>query len=136
MLNILLLLVLLVKAFGYLIIVSNTEPPDTVIFDGALSTFKFPDRKYFMNVEKSASFLEKLIYVNSSTGNVYLKQSLSCDRLEYPNVFTFYIDSSATGVYEYISIPLKVYVQGCEPKGERGEIKFNIIIFHKINILD
>lgn len=121
-LSVILLFVLSVKAFGYLIIVDNTVPADTVIFNGTLSSFRHPDRKYFMNVEKSASFVEKLVYVNSSTGTVHLKQPLSCDGLEYPNVFTFFIDSSSAGIYEYISVPLKVYVHGCEPSGDKGEM--------------
>ena len=99
---------------AYLIILNGTTPQESVIFNGALSVFKQPLRKYFMNVDKSASFVERLLRVNASTGAVHLKQSLSCDRSLYPNVFTMYIDSSSSGIYEYISVPLKVYVQGCE----------------------
>lgn len=102
---------------GYLIIVSNATEPDTQIFDGMLLNFKEPSRKYYMNVDKSASFVEKLVQVNPFTGAVTLKRYLACDGIEYPNIFTLYIDSSSNEIYEYVSIPLKVYIRGCESGG-------------------
>lgn len=105
---------LLPTFYSYLVTVSDSISPDTAIFNGTLNHFKQPVRKYFMNIEKSASFVEKLVYVNSSTGDVFLSEQLSCDRSEYPNVFTLYIDSTSSGIYEYISVPLRIYVPGCE----------------------
>lgn len=102
------------RTYAYLIILNNSIPEESVIFDGSLSVFKQPLRRYFMNVNKSASFVEKSLYVNASTGEVLLKRSLPCDRSLLPNVFTVYIDSFSSGIYEYVSVPLKVYVHGCE----------------------
>lgn len=110
-------------AFGYLIIVSFDTKPGSQIFDGSLVNYEDPIRKYSMNFDKSAAFVEKLMGVNSSNGVVTLKKSLACDGIEYPNVFTLYIDSYSNGNYEYISIPLKIYVRGCESKGrEKGMV--------------
>lgn len=106
------------NTIGYLVIVNHETNPDTRIFDGMLLNYKEPTRKYYMNVDKSASFVEKLVQVNSSTGSVTLKRRLACDGVEYPNVFTMYIDSICNDIYEYVSIPLKVYIHGCESRGK------------------
>ncbi|XP_065199574.1 protocadherin-like wing polarity protein stan [Planococcus citri] len=119
--SVLVILSIVPNIIGYLIIVNHDSNPDTEIFDGTLSNYKEPTRKYYMNVDKSASFVEKLVQVNSSTGSVTLKRRLACDGIEYPNVFTLYIDSTCNDIYEYVSIPLKVYIHGCETRGKIKE---------------
>lgn len=124
-----LLEIFLGNVLGYLITVNDTTPEGFAIFDGSVLNSKQPFRKYYMNVEKSASFVEKLIYVNAYTGIVYLKQSLSCDGIYYPNIFTLYIDSTSNGIYEYVSIPLKIYIQGCEDNNvSSGNTSYNFLI--------
>lgn len=126
------------SAFGYLIIVTDTDPPGSEIFDGGLLNYKQPSRKYYMNIDKSASFVEKLLEVNSSTGAVTLREYLSCDGFKYPNIFTLYVDSSSSGIYEYVSVPLKVYVHGCE-SADKSEgthiILLRVVLIMRTNYL-
>ena len=118
------LLAAVLSANAYFIVLNQTISRESIIFDGSLSTFKQPLRRYFMNVDKSASFVKRLLHVNASTGAIQQKESFSCDRSLYPKVFTLYIDSSSSCIYEYVSVPLKVYIQGCEDESDAGTVTF------------
>ncbi|XP_066904779.1 protocadherin-like wing polarity protein stan isoform X2 [Halyomorpha halys] len=110
---ILLVLFKLVFCSGYLILLSEEEEPGSLIFDAGLKTNEHHKRHYTINVDKSASFVRRLLRVDHSFGEVYLRQKLQCDGVFYPNLFTLYIDSTSNGTLDYVSIPLRVLIRGC-----------------------
>lgn len=98
---------------GYLIIVNDQTQPDTVIFNA--SVYKLgSDRHYKINTHKSAHFVRQLIHVDAKDGQVKLKKSLKCDGIFYPNLFTFYIDSTSARLrsIDYYSLPLRIFIAG------------------------
>ncbi|KAJ6621562.1 Protocadherin-like wing polarity protein stan, partial [Pseudolycoriella hygida] len=98
---------------SYLIVVSEASPPGTVIFNA--SVYKLgSDRQYKINTHKSARFVHRLLHVDQKSGQISLKKSLSCDGLYYPNLFTFYIDSTSNRLrsIDYYSLPLRIFVAG------------------------
>lgn len=110
------ILLVLLKVFfcsGYLILLSEEEEPGTLIFDAGLKTNEHHKRHYTINVDKSAYFVRRLLRVDHSFGEVYLRQKLQCDGVFYPNLFTLYIDSTSNGTLDYVSIPLRVLIRGC-----------------------
>ncbi|XP_055380293.1 protocadherin-like wing polarity protein stan [Condylostylus longicornis] len=100
---------------SYLLIVSETVPPGTIIFNA--SVYKLgSERHYKLNTHKSAHFVHHLIDVNPKDGQIRLKKHLHCDGIFYPNLFTFYIDSISTQLrsIDYYSLPLRIFVSGKE----------------------
>lgn len=110
----LLLLLLVRTAFGYLLVVSDTDSPGLVLFDGGTPFYDRPARRYVLNSEKSGDFVSKLLRVDHYTGSVILERPLECDGFKYPDVFTFYVDSTSNDTLEYMSVPLRMVIKGCE----------------------
>jgi len=109
-----LLLLLVQTAFGYLLVVSDTDSPGLVLFDGGTPFYDRPARRYVLNSEKSGDFVSKLLRVDHYTGSVILERPLECDGFKYPDVFTFYVDSTSNDTLEYMSVPLRMVIKGCE----------------------
>lgn len=113
------LLLLLVRSmFSYLLVVSDTDSPGLVLFDGGTPFYDRPARRYALNAEKNGDFVSKLFRVDHYTGSVILEQPLECDGIKYPDVFTFYVDSTSNDTLEYMSVPLRMVIKGCEKNSE------------------
>lgn len=98
---------------SYLIVVNESTEPTTIIFNA--SVYKLgSEREYKLNAHKSAHFVHRLLHIDSRTGQISLKRALSCDGVYYPNLFTFYIDSTSTRLrsIDYYSMPLRIFVAG------------------------
>lgn len=100
---------------AYLVVLTPNDEPGGVIFDAGLRQSS-PDasrRHYDINVEKSAAFVRRLLHVERRTGRVVLRRQLSCSGIDYPDMFTLYIDSTANSTLEYASVPLRIVIKGC-----------------------
>lgn len=100
-------------AKAYLIVVSDTTPPGTIIFNA--SVYKLgSERHYKINTHKSAQFVHHLLQVDHKDGQIRLKKSLQCDGIYYPNIFTFYVDSTTNQLrsIDYYSLPLRILISG------------------------
>lgn len=109
----LLLLFALQLAAGYLVIVDERAEPGTIVFNA--SVYKLgSDRYYKLNTHRSAHFVHHLLRVDAESGQITLKKSLKCDGIYYPNLFTFYVDSTSNQLrsIDYYSLPLRVFVAG------------------------
>ncbi|XP_001961249.3 protocadherin-like wing polarity protein stan isoform X3 [Drosophila ananassae] len=109
----LLLLQLCQLASGYLIVVHEDTPPGTVIFNA--SVYKLgSERHYKINAHKSANFVHHLVSVSHKDGQIQLRKSLKCDGIYYPNLFTFYVDSTSNQLrsIDYYSLPVRIFVSG------------------------
>lgn len=109
----LLLLQLFQLASGYLIVVHEDTPPGTVIFNA--SVYKLgSERHYKINAHKSANFVHHLVSVSHKDGQIQLRKSLKCDGIYYPNLFTFYVDSTSNQLrsIDYYSLPVRIFVSG------------------------
>lgn len=98
---------------GYLIVVSDQTPAGTVIFNA--SVYKLgSERLYKINAHKSAQFVHHLLHVDHKDGQIRLKKQLQCDGIFYPNIFTFYVDSTTNRLrsIDYYSLPLRILVSG------------------------
>lgn len=105
---------------GYLIIVNEDTPPDTAIFNA--SVYKLgSERHYKINTHKSAFFVHHLIKVDPKDGQIRLKKPLKCDGIFYPNLFTFYIDSTSNHLrsIDYYSLPLRILIAGNKCNDDR-----------------
>lgn len=109
-----LLLFLVRSAFAYLLVVSETDSPGLVLFDGGTPFYDRPARRYVLNAEKNGDFVSKLLRVDHYTGSVILERPLECDGFKYPDMFTFYVDSTSNDTLEYMSVPLRLVIKGCE----------------------
>lgn len=122
----LLLLVLMAIASpvtSYLIVVSDTSPPGTIIFNA--SVYKLgSDRHYKINTHKSAQYVHHLFQVGHADGQITLKKPLQCDGIFYPTMFTFYVDSTSNRLrsVDYYSLPLRILISGqtCRHTDSRG----------------
>lgn len=109
----LLLTCAVISARAYLIVVSDTAPPGAIIFNA--SVYKLgSERHYKINAHKSAQFVHHLLHVDHKDGQIKLKKSLQCDGIFYPNIFTFYVDSTSNRLrsIDYYSLPLRILVSG------------------------
>ncbi|XP_037887303.1 protocadherin-like wing polarity protein stan isoform X2 [Glossina fuscipes] len=98
---------------AYLIVVYEDTPPGTIIFNA--SVYKLgSERHYKINAHKSAYFVHHLVAVNHKDGQIQLKKSLKCDGIYYPNLFTFYVDSTSNRLrsIDYYSLPIRIFVSG------------------------
>lgn len=98
---------------GYLIIVHEDTPPGAVIFNA--SVYKLgSERHYKINAHKSANFVHHLVAVSHKDGQIQLKKSLQCDGIYYPNLFTFYVDSTSNRLrsIDYYSLPVRIFISG------------------------
>lgn len=103
-------------ADGYLAVLSSNLEPGTVVFEAGVPQLG-GKRKYEVSADRTAWFARKLLKVHPHTGRVTLAKSLNCDGLQYPRLFTFYIDSTSSRLgrptIDYYSLPLRVLVTGC-----------------------
>lgn len=98
---------------GYLIIVHEDTPPGSIIFNA--SVYKLgSERHYKINAHKSANFVHHLVAVSHKDGQIQLKKSLQCDGIYYPNLFTFYVDSTSNRLrsIDYYSLPVRIFISG------------------------
>lgn len=112
---------LLSTAAAYLLLINENEPPGTVVFNSSVYRLG-TGRHYKINLKRSASFVNNLLYVEPKTGQVVLRQHLICDGIYYPNLFTLYVDSTSNHLraIEYYSLPLRILIvgDGCDGPGE------------------
>lgn len=101
---------------GYLAVLSSTLPPGTLVFEAGVPKLG-GRRKYEVSADRTARFARKLLKVNPYNGRVTLAKTLNCDGLQYPRLFTFYIDSTSSRLgrpnIDYYSLPLRVLITGC-----------------------
>lgn len=105
---------------SYLVIVDERADPGTIIFNS--SVYKLgSDRYYKLNTHRSAHFVHHLLRVDTENGQISLKKSLKCDGIFYPNLFTFYVDSTSNKLrsIDYYSLPLRVFVAGRQCNDEK-----------------
>lgn len=98
---------------SYLIVVHEETTPGAIIFNA--SVYKLgSERFYKINTHKSAHFVHHLVAVNHRNGEIELRKSLRCDGIYYPNLFTFYIDSTTNRLHsiDYYSLPIRIFVSG------------------------
>ncbi|KAK0088102.1 hypothetical protein PV325_013198 [Microctonus aethiopoides] len=103
-------------AESYLVVLSSDLPPGTLIFEAGIPKLG-GRRKYEVSSDRTARFARKLLKVHPHNGRVTLAKSLNCDGLQYPRLFTFYIDSTSSRLgrpnIDYYSLPLRVLITGC-----------------------
>lgn len=104
---------LLAAARAYLVLVPDTAPAGHPVLDAAVYKLG-SERKYSIDVHRTANFVHHILRVNRTTGLVTLRKRLRCDGVFYPNLFTFYVDSTSDRIrdIEYYSLPIRVLVIG------------------------
>lgn len=137
--TLLLILCIAQNANAYLIVVSETTPAGTVIFNA--SVYKLgSERLYRINTHKSAQFVHHLLHVDHKDGQIRLKKSLQCDGIFYPNIFTFYVDSTTNRLrsIDYYSLPLRILVSGenCNDDYRNGTLMFGRNFEEDNHVLD
>lgn len=130
---------ILPSASAYLIVVSDTTPPGSVIFNA--SVYKLgSERLYRINTHKSAQFVHHLLHVDHKDGQIRLKKSLQCDGIFYPNIFTFYVDSTTNRLrsIDYYSLPLRILVSGanCNDDYRNGTLMYGRNFEEENHVLD
>ncbi|KAL0891925.1 hypothetical protein ABMA27_015170 [Loxostege sticticalis] len=107
------LLLLAAAAHGYLVLVPDSAPPGHAVLDAAVYKLG-SERTYTIDVHRTANFVHHIIRVNRTTGLVTLRKRLRCDGVLYPNIFTFYVDSTSERIrdIDYYSLPIRVLVTG------------------------
>uniref|UniRef100_A0A336MVD4 CSON001872 protein n=1 Tax=Culicoides sonorensis TaxID=179676 RepID=A0A336MVD4_CULSO len=107
---------------GYLLVVNENTEPGTIIFNA--SVYKLgSDRHYKINVHRSANFVHHLLKVDHKEGTIVLKKRIYCDGIYYPNLFTFYVDSTSNRLRTigYYSLPLRIFIAGSNCNDERRQ---------------
>ncbi|XP_034944720.1 protocadherin-like wing polarity protein stan isoform X2 [Chelonus insularis] len=106
---------------GYLAVLSSNLPPGTLVFEAGVPRLG-GKRKYQVSTDRTARFARKLLKVNPHNGRVILAKSLNCEGLQYPRLFTFYVDSTSSRLgrpnIDYYSLPLRVLITGCGGENE------------------
>lgn len=101
---------------GYLAVLPSSTPVGALVFEAGVPQLG-GRRKYEASSERTAWFARKLLKVHPHTGRVTLARTLSCDGLQYPRVFTFYVDSTSSRLgrptIDYYSLPLRILITGC-----------------------
>lgn len=98
---------------GYMVIVGENDEPDRIVFNA--SVYKLgSERHYKINTHKSAHFVHHLLKVDPHSGQIRLRKRLTCDGIYYPNLFTFYVDSTSNRLrsIDYYSLPLRIFIAG------------------------
>lgn len=101
---------------SYIVELTHHDPPGLVVFNTNVLSDKNNSnatRYYYINHDRSATFIRRIIHVDETTGNVILKHHLECNGLKYPNIFTLYIDSVSNATIDYMSVPLRVIIRKC-----------------------
>ncbi|GBP48920.1 Protocadherin-like wing polarity protein stan [Eumeta japonica] len=117
------LLLLLAAARAYLILVPDTAPPGHVVLDA--SVYKLgSERTYTIDVHRTANFVHHVLRVNRTTGLVTTRKRLRCDGINYPNLFTFYVDSTSERIrdIDYYSLPIRILVVGEDCRRRNSEL--------------
>ncbi|KAH9644921.1 hypothetical protein HF086_014409 [Spodoptera exigua] len=98
---------------AYLILVPDTAPPGHVVIDAAVYKLG-SERNYNIDVHRTANFVHHILRVNRTSGLVTLRKRLRCDGVLYPNLFTFYVDSTSERIrdIDYYSLPIRILVTG------------------------
>ncbi|XP_051163355.1 protocadherin-like wing polarity protein stan isoform X2 [Leptopilina boulardi] len=100
----------------YLAVLSSDLRPGSIVFEAGVPQLG-GKRKYEVSTDRTAWFARKLLKVHSHTGRVTLARNLNCDGLQYPRLFTFYVDSTSSRLgrpmIDYYSLPLRVLITGC-----------------------
>lgn len=107
------LAMLLATTRAYLLLVSDTAPPGHVVIDAAVYKLG-SERTYTIDVHRTANFVHHILRVNRTSGLVTLRKRLRCDGILYPNLFTFYVDSTSERIrdIDYYSLPIRILVTG------------------------
>ncbi|XP_058836851.1 protocadherin-like wing polarity protein stan isoform X3 [Topomyia yanbarensis] len=98
---------------GYMVIVGENDEPGKIVFNA--SVYKLgSERHYKINAHKSAHFVHHLLKVDPHSGQILLRKSMKCDGIYYPNLFTFYVDSTSNRLrsIDYYSLPLRIFIAG------------------------
>lgn len=100
-------------AHAYLVLVPDSARPGHVVLDAAVYKLG-SERTYSIDVHRTANFVHHILRVNRTTGLVTLRKRLRCDGVMYPNLFTFYVDSTSERIRDinYYSLPIRVLVTG------------------------
>ncbi|XP_059052501.1 protocadherin-like wing polarity protein stan [Achroia grisella] len=98
---------------AYLVLVPDTARPGHVVIDAAVYRLG-SERTYTIDVHRTANFVHHILQVNRTSGLVTLRKRLRCDGVMYPNLFTFYVDSTSERIrdIEYYSLPVRILVTG------------------------
>jgi cadherin EGF LAG seven-pass G-type receptor 1 len=96
-------------------LIDEKQQPGDVIFNASVYRLG-SERKYKINAQRSAPFVESLINVDSKNGQVSLLESLQCNGVYYPNLFTIHIDSTSNRLrdIDYYSLPLRILIIGTQ----------------------
>lgn len=113
---------------AYLLLINEHQQPGDIIFNA--SVYKLgSERHYHLNPHKSATFVNDLIEIDSKTGIVRLKESLHCDNLYYPSLFTVHVESTSSRLrdIDYYNLPLRIFIVGnnCDKKQEGDDGVFH-----------
>ncbi|CAK1552868.1 unnamed protein product [Leptosia nina] len=105
--------IVLSAARAYLILVPDNAPPGYTVLDAAVYKLG-SERTYSIDVHRTANFVHHILRVNRTTGLVTLRKRLRCDGVLYPNLFTFYVDSTSDRIrdIDYYSLPIRILVIG------------------------
>ncbi|XP_050681661.1 protocadherin-like wing polarity protein stan isoform X2 [Leptidea sinapis] len=97
----------------YLILVPVNAPVGYVVLDSAVYKLG-SERTYTIDVHRTANFVHHILRVNRTSGLVTLRKRLRCDGVLYPNLFTFYVDSTSERIrdIDYYSLPIRILVIG------------------------
>lgn len=119
----LVLAAILASARAYLVLVSDTAPPGHTVLDAAVYKLG-SERIYSIDVHRTANFVHHVLRVNRTTGLVTLRKRLRCDGVLYPNIFTFYVDSTSDRIrdIDYYSLPIRVLVTGEDCSRRHAEL--------------
>ncbi|XP_013196318.2 protocadherin-like wing polarity protein stan [Amyelois transitella] len=106
-------ILLVAAARAYLVLVPDSARPGHVVLDAAVYKLG-SERTYTIDVHRTANFVHHILRVNRTTGLVTLRKRLRCDGVMYPNLFTFYVDSTSERIrdIDYYSLPIRVLVTG------------------------
>lgn len=113
----------LVTTRAYLILIPDTAPPGHVVLDAAVYKLG-SERNYNIDVHRTANFVHHILKVNRTSGLVTLRKRLRCDGVLYPNLFTFYVDSTSERIrdIDYYSLPIRVLVTGEDCSRRHAEL--------------
>lgn len=113
----------LAAARAYLILVPDTAPAGYEVLDSAVYKLG-SERTYTIDVHRTANFVHHILFVNRTSGVVSLRKKLRCDGIFYPNLFTFYVDSTSERIrdIDYYSLPIRIFVIGEDCERRHAEL--------------
>ena len=80
------------QILSYVILVPDNISEGSIIFNATLTRLH-KNRIYSLNTHKNGYFVKKLLGVDRTSGEVFIKEKLDCQGIWYPNLFTLYVDS-------------------------------------------